>query len=388
VAAATEPYWPPAPDAGAGSPAVTDNPPGEFPDNVGDNFDLAPLGPPLRTLDAPRGFGAFGRIWANADADHLYLGGHGLDIGGSNNAVILFVGLDTLTDNAWNLWHKTGRPFALDVLHNVRFTEPMDFALILGDTYGDGPAYTNFDLGGPGGYNFGQGIFYVGTNWGEFVPMASAKLSQFHGTGTVATATAGEAANRRTKRWEAALPWSALGAAGPEAASNLFICGVVASSSANGNDRYLSRAVLGERAWGERDEYRQYGFNTLNVRPQRVNLLHADWRGDGIPNEWRQEYFGTPYGPPADDDTDGDGYDNRAEEIAGTHPLAAGSFFAMDALAFGPPVALQWSCLANRAYDVWFTPDLQRPFQPLATGLATNAYAPVSNGFYRLEVRK
>ena len=388
VAAATEPYWPPAPVAGSGSPAVTDNPPGEFPDNVGDNFDLAPLGPPLRTLDAPRGFGAFGRIWANADADHLYLGGHGLDIGGSNNAVILFVGLDTLTDNAWNLWHKTGRPFALDVLHNVRFTEPMDFALILGDTYGDGPAYTNFDLGGPGGYNFGQGVWYVGTNSASFWPMTDAKLSQFHGTGTVATTTAGEAASRRTTRWEAALPWSALGAAGPEAASNLFICGVVASSSANGNDRYLSRAVLGERAWGERDEYRQYGYNTVNVRPQRVNLLHADGRGDGIPNEWRQEHFGTPYGPPADEDTDGDGYDNRAEEIAGTHPLAADSFFAMGALAFGPPVALQWSCLANRAYDVWFTPDLQRPFQPLATGLATNAYAPVSNGFYRLEVRK
>ena len=119
-----------------------------------------------------------------------------------------------------------------------------------------------------------------------------------------------------------------------------------------------------------------------------MNLLHADGRGDGIPNEWRQEHFGTPYGPPADEDTDGDGYDNRAEEIAGTHPLAADSFFAMGALAFGPPVALQWSFLANRAYDVWFTPDLQRPFQPLATGLATNGYEPVSNGFYRLQVRK
>ena len=388
VAGATAPYWPPAPVAGNGSPAITDNPPGEFPDNVGDNFDLAALGPPLRKLDAPRGFGDFGSVWANADADYLYLGGHGLDIGGSNNVVVLFVGLDTLTDNAWNLWHKTGRPFALDYLHNVRFTEPMDFALILGDTFGDGPAYTNFDLGGPGGYNFGQGIFYVGTNWGEFVPMAAAKLSQFHGTGTVATATAGEAANRRTKRWEAALPWSALNAAGPEAVSNLFICGVIASSSTNGNDRYLSRTVLGERAWGERDEYRQYGFNTANVRPQRVNLLHADWRGDGIPNEWRQEYFGTPYGPPADEDTDGDGYDNAAEETAGTHPLEAGSFFAMDAPALGPPVALQWSFLANRAYDVWFTHDLQLPFQPLTTGVGTNVYVPESNGFYRLRIRK
>ena len=388
VAGASEPHWPPVPVVGSGSPVVTDNPPGEFPDNVGDNFDLAPLGPPLRKLDAPRGFGDFGDIWANADANYLYLGGHGLDIGGSNNAVILFVGLDTLADNAWNLWHKTGKPHALDFLHNVRFTEPMDFAVILGDTFGDGPAYTNFDLGGPGGYNFGQGIWYVGTNSAAFWPMANAKLSQFHGTGTVATTTAGEAANRRTRRWEAALPWSALNATGPEAVSNLFVCGVIASSSTNGNDRYLSRTVLGERAWGERDEFRQYAFNTVNVRPQRVNLLHADLRGDGLSNSWRQERFGTPEGPPADADTDGDGYDNRAEEIAGTHPNQAQSFFAVEAGAAGLPFSLRWTFAAGRLYDVLFTPDLFQPFQPFATGLATNAFAPDSNGFYRLSVRK
>ena len=390
VAGATDPYWPPAPVAGSGSPVVADNPSGEFPDNVGDNFDLATPGPPLRQLDAPRGFGDFGSVWANADADYLYLGGHGMDIGGSNNVVVLFAGLDTLADNAWNLWHKTGRPFALDYLHNVRFTEPMDFALVLGDTYGDGPAYTNFNLGGTGGYNFGQGIFYVGTNWGEFVPMTSAKLSQFHGTGTVATTTAGEAANRRTKRWEAALPWSALDAAGPESLSNLFVCGVIASSSTNGNDRYVSRTVLGERAWGERDEYRQYGFNTVNVRPLRVNLLHADLRGDGISNGWRQAYFGTPDGPPADEDTDGDGFDNGAEEIAGTHPLDRDSFCEMGAefAGAGAALVLRWPSVAERLYDVYFTTNLSQPFEPLATGLSTNAYAPESNGFYRLRIMK
>ena len=123
------------------------------------------------------------------------------------------------------------------------------------------------------------------------------------------------------------------------------------------------------------------------MRPQRVNLLHAELRGDGIPNAWRQENFGTPAGPAADEDTDGDGYDNAAEEIAGTHPLAAGSLFAM-ADPSGPPVALRWIFASNRVYDVWFTADLLQPFQPLATDLATNAFAPASNGFYRLRVRK
>jgi hypothetical protein len=159
----------------------------------------------------------------NVDATNLYLGGYGMSIGGSNNVVILFLGMDTLTDNAWTLWHKTGKPNALDFLHNVRFTEPMDVAIILGDTYGDGPAYTNFDLGGPGGYNFGQGIWYTGTNSTSFWPMADAKLSQFHGEGTTPCETGGSSTNRRTRRWEAALPWGALNAAGPGSVSNLFI---------------------------------------------------------------------------------------------------------------------------------------------------------------------
>ncbi len=376
--------WPPAPVAGAGSPVITDNPPGEPPDNAGDNFDLAMAGPPLISQEAPRGFGDFGQIWVNVDATNLYLGGTGMDIGGSNNAVMLFVGVDTLTDNAWTLWHKAGPPNALDFLHNVRFTEPMDLAILLGDAYGDGPAYTNFDLGGPGGYNFGQGIWYLGTNWGEFVTMADAKLSQFHGEGTTPCATGGSSTNRRTRRWEAALPWGAMNAAGPESVSNLFICGVIASSSVQTNDRYLSRTYLGDRAWGLRDGYGQYGFNTIYLRPQRVNLLHADLLGDGISNAWRQDYFGTPDGPPAGEDSDGDGFDNRSEEIAGTHPRDGDSRFAAEWAANG----MRWGLAPGRLYDVEGTTNMAQPFVPWATGLATNVFVPQTSGYYRVRVRK
>ena len=85
--------------------------------------------------------------------------------------MILFLGLDTLTDNAWTLWHKSGLPNALDFLHNVRFTEPMDIAILLGDQFADRANYTNFTYGG---YDFGQGIFYIGTNSEVFVPMTAA----------------------------------------------------------------------------------------------------------------------------------------------------------------------------------------------------------------------
>ena len=384
VVGASERAWPAASIVGRGSPVITDNPPGELPDNVGDNFDFSMAGPPARGRDVARGFGDFGQIWFDADATNLYVGGIGMDIGGSNNVAIVFVGLDTLNDNAWTLWHKSGLPNSLDILHNVRFTEPMDFAIVLGDTFGDGPSYTNFNLGGTGGYNFGQGIFYVGTNSSRFVPMAAAKLSQFHGEGTVPTATAGTPEQRRTTRWEAALPWPSLDASGPESVGHLFVCGVIASSSVRTNDRYLSRAFLGDRAWGLRDGYGQYGYNTIYLRPQRVNLPHGDLLGDGIPNEWRQDHFGTSAGPGAAEDSDGDGFDNRSEFVAGTNPADRNSYFALAAEGG----KLRWLAIPGRLYDVWHAPSMAQEFQPVEVGLTTNGYVPAGDGFYRIQVRK
>jgi len=387
VAGATSRAWPPAPVAVHGSPELTLNPPGDSPNNIGDNFDLVPEGPPLRVLDGPRGFGDFGSIWVNVDATNLYLGGHGLNLGGSNNVMALFVGVDTLTDNAWNLWHKSGLPNALDFLHNVRFTEPMDVAILLGDQYADDPVYPTFTYGG---YDFGQGIFYIGTNSGSFGHLTAAKLSQFHGTGTEPCDTPGDALQRQTKRWEAALPWSALNAPGPEGVAHLFVCGVIASATVNAQDRYLSRAVLGQSVWGRRDNYRQYAFNTIYLEPQRVNLLHADLHGDGLTNGWRLEHFGTPDGPPADEDSDADGQDNRAEEIAGTRPLDPDSQFEV-ATEPGPgevPGMLTWPFAAGRIYDVYHTPDLRQPFEWQAAVENTNRWPVAAPGFFRLRVRK
>jgi hypothetical protein len=111
--------------AALGTPAISDNPDGAAPNHVGDNFDLAEVGPAVAAPAAARGFGDWGAVRANADAANLYLGGTNADLGGSNNVLVLFLGVDTLTDNAWNLWHKSGPPLALDFLHNVRFAEPV-----------------------------------------------------------------------------------------------------------------------------------------------------------------------------------------------------------------------------------------------------------------------
>jgi hypothetical protein len=390
VRGATEKHWSAAPIAAQASPVITANPPGELPDNIGDNVDLERLGPPLSVLDAPLGFGAFGSIWVNVDATNLYIGGYGANLGGSNNIIILFLGLDTLNDNAWNVWHKSGKPNALDFLHNVNFTVPMDVAIVLGDQFGDGPSYPDFSMGGTGGYNHGQGIFYIGTNAGSFVAMSAAKLSQFHGTGTVATTTQGDPANRRTQRWEAALPWSSMNAAGPQSISNLFISGVIASASVQGNDRYLSREVLGERAWGVRDVHQQYAYYAMTVRPQRVNLLHGDVLGDGIPNQWRQEHFGTPEGPRANEDSDGDDQTNGDEYVAGTHPFDSTSRFALQIIpgTNGDASRIAWPYVPSRVYDLSYTTNLFVPFTSLATGLNTNAYTLNQPGFYTITVKR
>ena len=381
VAEASANAWPAAPFAAAGSPAISDDPTNDLPNHAGDNFDFSMASPPVVSRNDRPGFGSWGQVWVNADATNLYVGGIGADLGGSNNVFLLFLGVDTLTDNAWNLWHKSGPPAALDQLHNVRFTEPMDVAIVLGDQYGDGPAYANFVYGGT---DFGQGVYYIGTNWAGFAPMADARVSQFGGTGTVPCADGGTGEDRLTTRWEVALPWGALGAAGPEAVSNLFVCGVIGSATVGADDRYLSRTVLGGRAWGRPDAFGQYGLGTAILEPLRVNLLHADLRGDGISNAWRQDYFGTPDGPAAGEDPDGDGQTNRDEEVGGTHPLDGDSFFALETGA----APLNWPHAAGRLYDVEGTTNLMEAFQPVATGLATNRYEPEGGGFYRVRVRK
>ncbi len=381
--------WLPAPYVAEGSPVVSGKPPDGARNHAGDNMDLATPGPAVRAGVAAHGFGSWGSLWLNADATNLYLGAHGVDLGGSDNVFVLFLGLDTLTDDAWNLWHKSGPPNTLDFLHNVRFTEPMDVALVFGDQYGDRATYTNFTYEG---YDFGQGVFYLRTNDSAFAVMSGAQLSQFDGYGTTPCVTTADAPHRQTMRWEARLPWSALGAAGPASASNLLLAGVVASASVQTNDRYLSRAVLGERAWGATDGYGQHGYSTVIVRPLRVDFLHADLRGDGISNGWRLARFGTPAGPAEEEDSDGDGLDTWSEFVADTDPVDPASGFAARTVGVGAGVlVLAWSNAPGRLYAIARSTNLFEAFQPLATNVSAGSYTGLvdaaGSSFYRLGVR-
>ena len=350
----------PVPYASLHSPVVTDDPPDKAMNNTGpdivDAFDFDTAFPVLPAADLPCGFGSFGPVYANIDATNLYLGGPALDLAGTNNAAILFVGLDTLSDDAWNLWHKSSLPNALDQLHNVRFTEPMDLAIVLGDQFGDKTSYTNFTYAG---HDFGQGIYYLSTNSSTFVPLPASeggRLSQFADPLPPADATG----NRPATVWEAALPLSCLGAAGspPE---HLFLCGVIVSATTVGNNRYLSRSVLADRAWSTPDMYGNTGTNTLILRPIRIALPAGHHLGDPIPNSYRVQYYGTPDAPSADSDTDGDTMTLLQEYVAGTDPTNSASRLRLRpdmTLDPSPPYdrLVDWETTTNLLRPVWTTP--------------------------------
>ena len=250
------------------SPTVNADPATQ--NSADDNFDFDLSGGALSTFDQG-GFGSFGHLYLNADETALYIGGIGGNPGGTNNALVLFLGMDSLTDNAENLWNGTGLPNGLDVLHNVAFSPAADVAILIGDEWGDG-TYTNFNI--ESGYNMGQGVFYLNS---VFTPVAGAVLSQFDGSDATPTGSTDADGNRQTDRWEARIPLASLNASSATALGNLHISGLILSDAISGNDRYLSGNILGAGFYCSAglNEYRNFGFNFLTLTGQPVSVASA-----------------------------------------------------------------------------------------------------------------
>lgn len=243
---------------------------------AGDAFDLRTAGGALQTT-FQGGFGDFGQVYVNADDDNLYLGATNCSPGGTNNAMILFLSLDTLSGGGENLWGLRGAPFGLDRLHNVALAPAAHVAVVLGDEYGDA-TFPHFNL--ESGADFGQGAFYL-CNSNAFQPVPGARLSQFDGSGDAATAGTDDDGNRQTDRWEIAIPWRSLNAAaGWRSVRSLHVSGVIASDGVSGNDRFLSGNYLGAAAAGILSDG-NYGFNCVVLTGWRVGLPFEDSDLDG-----------------------------------------------------------------------------------------------------------
>lgn len=86
-----------------------------------------------------------------------------------------------------------------------------------------------------------------------------------------------------------------------------------------------------------------------------------DSDGDGLPDSWEQQYFGSATGANPNVDSDGDGMTNMQEYLAGTHPRSATSRLRIDPSSLvKTPSALsfQFTAISNRTYTVQYSTSL------------------------------
>ncbi len=378
-----------------GSPVVTADPatPADQ-NNIGDNFDFNTAGGAAST-EATGGFGSFGNVYFNYDETNLYVGAHGAEVAGPNNAMVLFLDLNTLERDAANLWDLNGAPLGLDFLHNVAFVTPMDLALVMGDEYGDG-TYPSFNL--ESGYDFGQGAFHLGDT--SFVAVAGATLSQFDGTNTTAVMTNDWDGDRLVERWEVCIPWSSLNATNVGDVTRCRVAGLLVNDSVTNQDRYISGNYLGEQATSGsgKDAFNNFGFNFVSLTAMEVDLLGADSDGDFMPDVWESLNNLQPHDPSdAEEDGDGDGFRNRHEYFADTHPGDGQSLLQARAVRMVPGQGPQvhWLSRDGKVYSVWMSTNLQQGFQQVQASVPsappTNVWTHVggpTNGpvYYRIGV--
>jgi hypothetical protein len=126
----------------------------------------------------------------------------------------------------------------------------------------------------------------------------------------------------------------------------------------------------------------------------------SDMDGDGLPDHWEASHFLNVTGALASADTDGDGFDNLSEYIAGSNPIDPDSVFRITSVhsipsTGHPPFVIQWDGVPGRMYNVYWTYNLV--YVPFSI-IPDTVYSPVNSytdtvervgnvGFYRIDVR-
>jgi PKD repeat protein len=133
------------------------------------------------------------------------------------------------------------------------------------------------------------------------------------------------------------------------------------------------------------------------VRLVRTTAANADTIGDGLPDWWRRQFFGSPTqtnsASCAACDADHDGATNAAEFGAGTNPTNAASVLRLSAEVIGSgQISLTWEAVGGRSYQVYQATNFGSSivWMPasgtLSNGQFTGAAPTCSRTFYRVRV--
>lgn len=120
----------------------------------------------------------------------------------------------------------------------------------------------------------------------------------------------------------------------------------------------------------------------------------SDIDGDGIPDGWEFEHFGSFTGAVATADTDGDGQSNLEHYISGTNPTNATSYFRVESVSPDGALVVQVKTVTNRVYTVERSDDLSaglwsgigEPFDGTGELISVPDANPTPVGLYRAGV--
>ena len=380
------------------------------------NQELDFIGTPVPTI--PGGFSNLGRVFVNNDATNVYIAFEQTLFYADNN-FFFFIdspnlsGVSTMSGVGNGVVDPMGQGVdGLDFLHNLSFTSfSPDIGCVFGDEFGDGqfreflrPAMT---------LNIGQGLYHLDASLSG---VNNVVLQQYNRTPQESVFDHEQNANLV----EMTIPLSSLG--NPLPGQLLKLGAVVAGGSVNtdpgSQTRYLDTAYLGQSLAGS-------GFDPVTLESISVQLTGAldDPDNDGLTNQdevtegtrpdiadtdmdllldgWEASYDLDPLSDAGihgtSGDVDNDGFNNWAEQLAGTVPTNGASFFEAVIVQGGVNDALiGWSGISNRHYDVYRTYTLYSNFTPVVTGLAgyngmnmwTDSVTSVERAFYFIEVKE
>src|SRR3989442_11141385 len=139
--------------------------------------------------------------------------------------------------------------------------------------------------------------------------------------------------------------------------------------------RINTKGTSGAFTWQSSRRMAGSSTNTIYPSPGNATGGKSDRDGDGMPDDWEQNYSLKPDDPAdAELDSDGDGLTNLQEYLSGTNPREPSSRLQFDSLsALAGTVTLRFTAVANLSYTIQYRDDLATGGWQKLTNVLTGA---------------